>query len=105
MQENNSILEYKVDLLTSNVNEMSEVIKQLGRSMERLVLAEERISHVVETNGRIQTELTELREEVKQLQISSATTNKTVSIVDKFIIAVAAAALIFMAAKTGLVAI
>ena len=103
MSENTSILEFKVDTLTENVKLLSANVQQLGEYMQRLVLAEERISHVVETNAKLQAELADVKAAVSELQIKEAKSGKTISIVDKFILAITAAALIFVAAKTGLI--
>jgi predicted RNase H-like nuclease (RuvC/YqgF family) len=103
MADNNSILEFKVDTLTDNVRILSANVQQLGEYMQRLVLAEERISHVVDTNAKLQAELANVKSAVAELQIKEAKSGKTISIVDKFILAAATAAIIFMAAKTGLI--
>jgi hypothetical protein len=53
-------------------------------------------------NAKMQDQLDELKSEVNDLKIAIAGTQRTSGIVDKFLWALAAATLIFVAAKTGL---
>ena len=102
-EEDHKVLVYKVDLLSSTISEMSSNMKTLSESMNRLVLAEERISNVVSTNLRIQQDMDSLDIRVRSLEVSESSNKRTVSTVDKFIWALAAASIIFVAVKTGLV--
>ena len=102
-EEDHKVLVYKVDLLSSTISEMSSNMKTLSESMNRLVLAEERISNVVSTNLRIQQDMDSLDIRVRSLEVSESSNKRTVSAVDKFIWALAAASIIFVAVKTGLV--
>lgn len=102
-EEDHKVLVYKVDLLSSTISEMSSNMKTLSESMNRLVLAEERISNVVSTNLRIQQDMDSLDTRVRSLEVSESSNKRTVSTVDKFIWALAAASIIFVAVKTGLV--
>lgn len=96
------ILSAKVNAMADTIDRMSRSMEKISESMDRLVRAEERISHVVEMNAKMQDQLDDLKEEINNMKITVAGSQRTSGIVDKFLWALAAATLIFVAAKTGL---
>lgn len=99
----NEVLSIKVNMMADTIDKMARSMEKISESMDRLVRAEERISYVVEMNSEMQEQLKELNSEVNNIKIQLVGSQKTVTIMDKFIWACAAAAVIFVATKTGLV--
>ena len=99
----NEVLGIKVNMMADTIDKMARSMEKISESMDRLVRAEERISHVVEMNSEMQDQLKNLNSEINTIKIQLAGSQKTVTMMDKFIWACAAAAVIFVAVKTGLV--
>ncbi len=103
MHEHQDVINLKINSMADTIDRMSKAVEKISESMNRLVLAEERISHVVEMHSRMQNKIDEIEKEQVEMKIKLANSTRTVSIVDKFIWALAAASIIFVAVKTGLV--
>ncbi len=104
MPDDQEIVNLKISSMAETIDRMSKAVEKISESINRLVLlAEERISHVVEMHSRMQNKIDEIEKEQVEMKIKLANSTRAVTIVDKMIWALAAAALIFVAAKTGLI--
>ena len=98
----NSVLETKLAMLHDDVGDIKSVLKDLTSAITRLALVEERMATTNAAQERAFKAIAEMEKKMVEIEKILATQNRTTVWVERSVLAIAAAALIFVAKKVGL---
>lgn len=98
----NSALETKLAMLHDDVGDIKSALKDLTSAITRLALVEERMATAAAAQERAFKAIAEVEKKVVEIEKILATQNRTSVWVERSVLAIAAAALIFVAKKVGL---
>ena len=96
------VLAARMDALKATVDEMKTTVKELVNIVGHLARIDERQMQATATTDRISTELDELRKEVQVLQQAAPANASSAMWIERAIIALVAATLVYIAKETGL---
>jgi tetratricopeptide (TPR) repeat protein len=93
----------KLDLLHADVGDMKEAIKTLATAINRLAVVEERLGNTSQALERAFIALDKVEQRISSLEQAAVVSKQTNSWFEKGLWAMAAAAAMYVAKKTGLI--
>lgn len=102
-RRNASGIAVKLDLLHADVGDMKEAIKTLATAINRLAVVEERLGNTSQALERAFVALDKVETRIALLEQKAVTSAQTSGWVEKGLWAAAAAAVMYVAKKVGLI--
>jgi division protein CdvB (Snf7/Vps24/ESCRT-III family) len=96
-------LTHHIARIREGMDEMKSAMKEMAQAMTRLALVEERQTNTTTAMDRMGKALDKIDARLTTLETNAPINNKTAEWVEKAVIAAATAAILFVAAKVGLV--
>jgi poly-beta-hydroxyalkanoate depolymerase len=96
-------LTHHIARIREGMDEMKTAMKEMAQAMTRLALVEERQTNTTTAMDRMGKALDKIDARLTTLEVNAPINNKTAEWVEKAVIAAVTAAILFVAAKAGLV--
>jgi K+/H+ antiporter YhaU regulatory subunit KhtT len=92
-----------ISLVKGDINEIKAILKELSKGFNHLTVVDERIANLIKMDLKMSENLEDYDRRLRALELKAKGSDRTSLWVERFLVALAGAALMFVAKAVGLI--